>query len=142
MRLELKERMVMARKDVYLSQKEAAKQLGVNVMTLNRYESGARTPDSHFLLKMAKLVECSAEWLLRGTCSQSKLSSMSKEELYENLIMTKDRELDAKDKLLEAKDRELTLLKKCHSKNSNHDFRIEPGNNGDDPLVVPSHPGR
>lgn len=59
--------MARAREDSGLIQSEAAEQLGVDAMTLSRYERGIRRPDSGVLAKMAVLYERSIDQLLGRT---------------------------------------------------------------------------
>lgn len=60
------ERIIQARKWLHYSQKDTAALLEINVMTLNRYESGDRPPSSAFLVGLSALTECSLNWILIG----------------------------------------------------------------------------
>jgi len=120
------------------TQKDLAMTLGIQQSSVSSAKKRNIFPE-RWGLKLAEKYGLSLDTLFRGDPDhEPEKNCFPKggiESVYERLIVEKD-------KLLEAKDREIALLKKCHSKNSNDDFRIEPGNNGGDPLVVPSHPGR
>jgi len=53
------------------TQGDLARELGVHVNTLRRYESGARLPDGEFLLAMAKTRQVNPTWLLLGLGDQT-----------------------------------------------------------------------
>ena len=59
-------RLVSARNQKKLTQDKAANILKIAMATLNRYENGHRTPGMETLGRMAKLYDCSAEWLMTG----------------------------------------------------------------------------
>ena len=80
----LHQRIIQARKDSGHTQKDAARLLNVDVMTLNRYEKGHRQPGVGFIVDLLKLTGCSAEWLLIGenrreVVTSKELKSLSKE---------------------------------------------------------------
>ena len=66
MKLDLKDRMIKARKDAGYSQKNMAPLLDISIQTLNRYENGHRTPNGELLNQMAELTGCHPGWLLTG----------------------------------------------------------------------------
>ncbi len=85
--IELKDRLVLARKEFGKSQKDLAKRLDISVATLNRYEKGIRIPDSNFLKKFSQETKCNIEWLLMGKDSriksnQPKAQESDEEEMY------------------------------------------------------------
>lgn len=64
-------RIKMVRKSMGLTQKELGKMLGVGQTTVSAWELGRNEPDYEYLRKIAKLMECSIEYLMGDTTSET-----------------------------------------------------------------------
>lgn len=58
------ERLTELRKERNLSQNELAKQIGVSVACVNRWENDLRIPNIESLSALCKFFECSADFLI------------------------------------------------------------------------------
>lgn len=56
--------MKQLRKEKKISQGELAKQLGISASTIGMYEQGRRDPDTQTLLKLAKALDVSVDYLV------------------------------------------------------------------------------
>jgi transcriptional regulator with XRE-family HTH domain len=70
--------------------KALASELDVNISTLNRVENGKITQfKPHFLVKLSELLSCTIDELFRVQVNKEDLP-LTKEQLYKELIATKD----------------------------------------------------
>jgi transcriptional regulator with XRE-family HTH domain len=70
--------------------KALASELDVNISTLNRMENGKITQfKPHFLVKLSELLSCTIDELFKVQANKEDLP-LTKEQLYKELIATKD----------------------------------------------------
>ncbi|MFM2481942.1 S24 family peptidase [Celerinatantimonas sp. YJH-8] len=62
----LYDRLKHCRSNAKLTQQQLAKAVGVSHVTISQWERGDTTPKGSNLYKLAKVLDCSAEWLLYG----------------------------------------------------------------------------
>jgi transcriptional regulator with XRE-family HTH domain len=62
----LGDRIRQARKAIKLTQRTLAKDAGISVVSLNRFEMGHRSPKTDVLMKLAALLKCNSQWLVTG----------------------------------------------------------------------------
>lgn len=75
-------RFAEARLERRLTQDEVARSLGVQAMTVSRWERGEHTPDAEHLIALAHVLGVSPEWLVTGVVhSQIVADSTSEEEV-------------------------------------------------------------
>jgi transcriptional regulator with XRE-family HTH domain len=60
------ERLVIARKNAGLTQKQAAKLLGVHAVSVARWETEARGIEMHLFLQLCHMYDASPAWVLTG----------------------------------------------------------------------------
>jgi transcriptional regulator with XRE-family HTH domain len=60
------ERIKQARKGVKLTQAQLASELGIEHMTVSRWERGLHDPAANMVPALAKVLRCDANWLLTG----------------------------------------------------------------------------
>ncbi len=63
------------RKRLRLNQQELGSQLGLSANAISSYETGDATPPIRTLIAIAKLGNCTLEWLIMGTEEEAKLTS-------------------------------------------------------------------
>lgn len=114
----LSERIVKCRKNAEITQKNLAEQMGISVVSLNRYEKAIRTPDSNVLRLIAQLTNCDVEWLLTGAeNSDQNTNDIIKEKeieiemLKDDLIIQMKRNQVISDKNLALNDENIALTK-------------------------------
>ena len=66
----LAQRMAKARKDLKMTQSEAAERLGVSFQAVSQWERGETSPDIHKLPEIAALYGVSIDWMLTGTSTR------------------------------------------------------------------------
>jgi len=66
MKVLLHNRLKIARNGCKLSQAEAAKALKISPVSLSRYESGKRSPNSELLFTMSNVYGVGLDWMLTG----------------------------------------------------------------------------
>lgn len=62
----LGDRIRLARKALKLTQKALAKDAGISVVSLNRFEMGHRSPKTDVLSRLATSLKCNSQWLVAG----------------------------------------------------------------------------
>lgn len=64
--MELNERITQARKHAGMTQEQLGEALGVSRQAVSKWESGQANPDVTYIMKMCRIFEVSADWLLFG----------------------------------------------------------------------------
>ncbi|MGI9861348.1 helix-turn-helix transcriptional regulator [Moorella naiadis] len=62
-------RIKQKRLELGLTQEDVAKKIGVNRSTVSSWEIGRREPDGEILAKLANILQCSTDFLLRNKTS-------------------------------------------------------------------------
>jgi transcriptional regulator with XRE-family HTH domain len=68
------------RKNLKLTQKQVAKEIGLNVETYANYEVGRREPDNKMLVKLADFFNVSLDELLGRECKMINVNFLEKEQ--------------------------------------------------------------
>ena len=101
----LGDRIANLRKELDINQKELATKVGINEDSLSRYENNLREPKSEIIVRLAKALETSTDYLL-GVNDNTKISKEDKL-IIENLsVSEKTKKLLEKIYSLEKEDRE------------------------------------
>ncbi|HGH0498618.1 TPA: helix-turn-helix domain-containing protein [Clostridioides difficile] len=101
----LGDRIVNLRKELDINQKELATKVGITEASLSRYENNLREPKSEIIVRLAKALETSTDYLL-GVNDNTKISKEDKL-IIENLsVSEKTKKLLEKIYSLEKEDRE------------------------------------
>lgn len=101
----LGDRIANLRKELDINQKELATKVGITEASLSRYENNLREPKSEIIVRLAKALETSTDYLL-GVNDNTKISKEDKL-IIENLsISEKTKKLLEKIYSLEKEDRE------------------------------------
>lgn len=111
--LSLGGRIRQARKARKLTQGELAGKIGLSVVTLNRYETGRRTPPADVLLRLTQELNCDSNWIMTGEVQDAStnkdLADVDFKRLHEDSAMRKIIDLLEHD-LPEAKEQILKIL--------------------------------
>ncbi|HAT4786679.1 TPA: helix-turn-helix transcriptional regulator [Clostridioides difficile] len=101
----LGDRIANLRKELDINQKELATKVGITEASLSRYENNLREPKSEIIVRLAKALETSTDYLL-GVNDNTKISKEDKL-IIENLsVSEKTKKLLEKIYSLEKEDRE------------------------------------
>ena len=101
----LGDRIANLRKELDINQKELATKVGITEASLSRYENNLREPKSELIVRLAKALETSTDYLL-GVNDNTKISKEDKL-IIENLsVSEKTKKLLEKIYSLEKEDRE------------------------------------
>ncbi|MFL8105538.1 helix-turn-helix domain-containing protein [Clostridioides difficile] len=101
----LGDRIANLRKELDINQKELATKIGITEASLSRYENNLREPKSEIIVRLAKALETSTDYLL-GVNDNTKISKEDKL-IIENLsVSEKTKKLLEKIYSLEKEDRE------------------------------------
>lgn len=101
----LGDRIANLRKELDINQKELATKVGITEASLSRYENNLREPKSEIIVRLAKALETSTDYLL-GINDNTKISKEDKL-IIENLsVSEKTKKLLEKIYSLEKEDRE------------------------------------
>ncbi|WP_131077199.1 helix-turn-helix domain-containing protein [Clostridioides difficile] len=101
----LGDRIANLRKELDINQKELATKVGITEASLSRYENNLREPKSEIIVRLAKALETSTDYLL-GVNDNTKISKEEKL-IIENLsVSEKTKKLLEKIYSLEKEDRE------------------------------------
>ena len=101
----LGDRIANLRKELDINQKELATKVGITEASLSRYENNLREPKSEIIVRLAKALETSTDYLL-GVNDNTKISKEDKL-IIENLsVSEKTKKLLEKIYSLENEDRE------------------------------------
>ena len=101
----LGDRIANLRKELDINQKELASKVGITEASLSRYENNLREPKSEIIVRLAKALETSTDYLL-GVNDNTKISKEDKL-IIENLsVSEKTKKLLEKIYSLEKEDRE------------------------------------
>ncbi|WP_131038711.1 helix-turn-helix domain-containing protein [Clostridioides difficile] len=101
----LGDRIATLRKELDINQKELATKVGITEASLSRYENNLREPKSEIIVRLAKALETSTDYLL-GVNDNTKISKEDKL-IIENLsVSEKTKKLLEKIYSLEKEDRE------------------------------------
>ncbi|AXU28024.1 helix-turn-helix domain-containing protein [Clostridioides difficile] len=101
----LGDRIANLRKELDINQKELATKVGITEASLSRYENNLREPKSEIIVRLAKALETSTDYLL-GVNENTKISKEDKL-IIENLsVSEKTKKLLEKIYSLEKEDRE------------------------------------
>ncbi|PBI62260.1 helix-turn-helix domain-containing protein [Clostridioides difficile] len=101
----LGDRIANLRKELDINQKELATKVGITEASLSRYENNLREPKSEIIVRLAKALETSKDYLL-GVNDNTKISKEDKL-IIENLsVSEKTKKLLEKIYSLEKEDRE------------------------------------
>ncbi|HBG1633732.1 helix-turn-helix domain-containing protein [Clostridioides difficile] len=101
----LGDRIANLRKELDINQKELATKVGITEASLSRYENNLREPKSEIIVRLAKALETSTDYLL-GVNDNTKISKEDKL-IIENLsVSEKTKKLLEKVYSLEKEDRE------------------------------------
>ncbi|MGS2517582.1 helix-turn-helix domain-containing protein [Clostridioides difficile] len=101
----LGDRIANLRKELDINQKELATKVGITEASLSRYENNLREPKSEIIVRLAKALETSTDYLL-GVNDNTKISKEDKL-IIENLsVSEKNKKLLEKIYSLEKEDRE------------------------------------
>ncbi|MDX5677465.1 helix-turn-helix transcriptional regulator [Clostridioides difficile] len=101
----LGDRIANLRKELDINQKELATKVGITEASLSRYENNLREPKSEIIVRLAKAIETSTDYLL-GVNDNTKISKEDKL-IIENLsVSEKTKKLLEKIYSLEKEDRE------------------------------------
>mgnify|MGYP006282025043 FL=1 len=79
--MEFKDRLKQARAKKGLSQNQLAKEVGVHVTNISRYERGENRPTSQVLTKLANVLDVTADYLMHGSLDDLASSSITDKEL-------------------------------------------------------------
>ncbi len=79
--MEFKERLKQARVNKGLSQNQLAKEIGVHVTNISRYERGENRPTSDVLTKLANALDVTGDFLMDGSMDDKAQSAISDKEL-------------------------------------------------------------
>jgi transcriptional regulator with XRE-family HTH domain len=80
------ERIIGARKEKGINQKDMASKLKVSVASLNRYERGIRKPEIDVVTNIAKITGKSVDWILTGVNNNDQLQSEEIEMLKDEIV--------------------------------------------------------
>lgn len=79
--MEFKERLKQLRTKKGISQNELARDIGVHVTNISRYERGENRPTSDVLGKLANALDVTADYLMDGSTDDKAQSTISDKEL-------------------------------------------------------------
>ncbi|MBT2157209.1 helix-turn-helix transcriptional regulator [Clostridioides difficile] len=100
----LGDRIANLRKELDINQKELATKVGITEASLSRYENNLREPKSEIIVRLAKALETSTDYLL-GVNDNTKISKEDKL-IIENLSVSEKQKALRKIYSLEKEDRE------------------------------------
>ena len=72
----------LKRKSLGLTQKEVARQLGIEISSLNAIESGYRSPGKLLMYQMSKLFNCHMEELVESEKKTTKITEKNLQQKY------------------------------------------------------------
>lgn len=111
--LSLGERIRQARKARKLTQGDLAQKIGLSAVTLNRYETGRRTPPADVVVRLTQELNCDSNWIMTGepkdASANESVADIDAKRLHEDSAMRKIIELLEYD-LPEAKEQILKIL--------------------------------
>ncbi|MBL4754726.1 MAG: helix-turn-helix domain-containing protein [Flavobacteriales bacterium] len=79
--MDFKDRLKQARTQKGLSQSKLAKEIGMHVTNISRYERGENKPTSQALTKLGDVLGVSADYLMNGSTEDMANNSISDKEL-------------------------------------------------------------
>ncbi len=79
--MEFKERLKQARTKKGISQNQLAKEIGVHVTNISRYERGENRPTSDVLTKLANALDVTGDFLMDGSMDDKAQMAISDKEL-------------------------------------------------------------
>ncbi|MGS2536120.1 helix-turn-helix domain-containing protein [Clostridioides difficile] len=100
----LGDRIANLRKELDINQKELATKVGITEASLSRYENNLREPKSEIIVRLAKALETSTDYLL-GVNDNTKISKEDKL-IIENLSVSEKQKALRKNIFSEKEDRE------------------------------------
>ncbi len=80
------EKITQKRKQCNLTQEALAQKLGVSRQAVSRWESGLSYPETDKLIEMAKIFDCSVDWLLREDVTEEKPQTPALQNFLQRLI--------------------------------------------------------
>lgn len=92
---EFTERLIQARKDKNMTQKELAETLEISPTRLNYWEKGKAEPDVHYIFKLCDALGVSGDWLLGISDEKKPVADKGNElERLRDLVIKKVMSLD------------------------------------------------
>lgn len=99
--MEFKERLKQARVKKGLSQSWLAKDIGVHVTNISRYERGENRPTSDVLTKLANALDVTGDFLMDGSMDDKAQNAISEKELLSQFQKASQLSNDKKTNVME-----------------------------------------